>query len=80
VAKFLLIVWSMGHCDTKARLIEDVQHSLADLIRLAHRAREAITIEAPSTVAAIDRVIELTFGRQERAMGALTQHMKDHGC
>jgi hypothetical protein len=80
LARFLPPRWVMARCETKAKLVEDVQHSLADLIHLSHRASEAITVEAAGTVAAIDRLIELTFGRQERAMGALTQHMKDHGC
>jgi hypothetical protein len=70
----------VAYCAIKAKLLEDVQGTFTELIQLMHRAKETVGIGAPATLASIDQLIELAFGRKERAMGALNQHTKEHGC
>jgi len=72
--------FGMPRCETRDELAADVQRVLTDLVQLAHREIEAVKIGAQNTIAAIDKLIENTFGRKERAMGALVQHRREHGC
>ena len=64
----------------KSRLVSEVDTALSEMIALIELEREALHIGAPSTVAAIDEQIEKSFGRKERAIGALAHHREEHGC
>jgi len=70
----------MPLCQMKIALMSAAQKALTDLAELMHRQREAIASESENTLLAIDREIEVRLGEKERAMGALQQHRKEHGC
>jgi hypothetical protein len=67
-------------CKTRRNLAQSGQDALSDLGSLIHEEREAIEAEGPKTLTAIDELLEKAFGRKERAMGALHQHRREHGC
>ena len=67
-------------CLEQIRLSEDVDRVQSDIVELITRQHEALVHGHENTLMAIDRQIELKFGEKQRAIGALRQHRRDHGC
>ncbi len=66
-------------CLRQQELIAGVQRHLARLAQLA-RAEEELISDRSEAWLAIDKEIEMEIGEKERAMGALRQHRREHGC
>ena len=69
-----------GPCAEQQRLIDCVQSHLVRIIDLTHHLQEAVAARNENLVRDIDQQIEEQIGGKERALGALRQHQKDHGC
>jgi len=67
-------------CLIKQQLIEVVQKHLIRLSELAKDAAEALRMHDDARVDETDRQIERELGAKERAMGALREHAREHGC
>lgn len=66
-------------CPEKLRLMEEARRVLSLLAELMTKQRDVL--DAPEDrMIAIDQEIERRFGEKERAMGALQQHRREHGC
>jgi hypothetical protein len=57
-----------------------VVSALNALIELNASQIEALEKADHSKLFSLDKELELSFGRKERAFGALRQHKRDHGC
>ena len=55
----------MPECPMKPRLVSEEISGLSEIMALIELEREAVHIGTPSTVAAMDEQIEMTFGRKE---------------
>jgi hypothetical protein len=67
-------------CVRQSELVKETQHHLIRLSELAKIESEAIASRDENLILAIDRDIENTLGLKERALGALHEHRKEHGC
>ncbi len=67
-------------CRKKIQLKYDVQVALSKLSQLIESQLGALADAGIEKVREIDHEIELCFGEKERAIGALQQHLKEHGC
>jgi hypothetical protein len=67
-------------CPRQQELIEKVQRHLLNISELALRIAEAIANRNENTAAELDKQVDLELGFKERAMGALQEHRKEHGC
>jgi hypothetical protein len=67
-------------CLRQQELIADVQGHLIRLSELARFTSAAVAAGNENTVAELDRQFEEEVGEKERAMGALREHRKMHGC
>lgn len=67
-------------CLEQQRLIDCVQERLIRIIELTHALQEAVANRNENLTRKIDQEIEEEIGGKERALGALRQHQKDHGC
>ena len=67
-------------CSRQEDLIAETQRHLIRLAELAKRESEAIATRDESLILALDQDIENTLGLKERALGALHEHRKEHGC
>jgi hypothetical protein len=69
----------MPPCLTQQQLIAGVQEHLMQISNCRgpylKRWRTGTKIAAE-----LDKQVDLEFGKKERAMGALQQHRKEHGC
>ena len=60
--------------------MEKVQRHLLNISELAGRIAESIANRNENTAAELDKQVDLELGLKERAMGALHEHRKEHGC
>jgi hypothetical protein len=67
-------------CTRQQELIEEVQRHLLKISGLMRAISEAIANRSENTVAELDKQVDLEFGLKERAIGALQEHRKEHGC
>jgi hypothetical protein len=67
-------------CLRQQELIRETQRHLIRLAELAKQESEAIASRNESLILALDQDIENTLGLKERALGALSEHRKEHGC
>jgi hypothetical protein len=67
-------------CPRQQELIEKVQRHLLNISELARRIAGAIANRNENTAAELDKQVDLELGLKERAMGALQEHRKEHGC
>ena len=67
-------------CKRQQELMEKVQRHLLNISELARRIAEAIANRNENTAAELDKQVDLELGLKERAMGALHEHRKEHGC
>jgi hypothetical protein len=57
-----------------------VQDHLMQISQLTRAVAEALANGNENFAAELDKQVDLEFGKKERAMGALHQHRKEHGC
>jgi hypothetical protein len=67
-------------CPEQVRLMVKVQQHLMRIAELSHAAADAAANRNENLVREIDKQIENELGANERALGALHQHRKEHGC
>ena len=70
----------VARCAHKAALHENVERILDFLVRLIERERDAIRGDNLGALIPIEEEVERALGEKERAIGALEQHIKEHGC
>ena len=70
----------LSPCPRQQELMEDVQRHLIRISELTRSIAEALANGNESFAAELDKEVDLELGRKERAMGALHQHRKEHGC
>ena len=70
----------LSPCLRQQELIEDVQRHLMRISELSRATAEALAAGSEGLAAELDKEVELELGVKERAMGALYQHRKEHGC
>jgi hypothetical protein len=69
-----------GPCVRQQELIEQVQQHLIRLSELARREASLVATEEEAVWLAVDKEIENELGEKERALGALREHQREHGC
>jgi hypothetical protein len=67
-------------CPYQQKLMADVQDHLMQISQLARAVAEALANGNENFAAELDKQVDLELGKKERAMGALHQHRKEHGC
>jgi hypothetical protein len=67
-------------CGTKGELVAEVRKHLVEIGRLSETAMSALSNHDDGAFMRADREMETTLGRKERALGALRQHCREHGC
>ena len=67
-------------CPYQQKLIADVQEHLMQISKLSRAVAEALANRSENLAAELDKQLDLEYGEKERAMGALYQHRKEHGC
>lgn len=67
-------------CNKQQELLGEVQRHLVHLSELAHAEAELVKSRRGDAGIVVDKEIEETMGRKERAIGALRQHREEHGC
>jgi hypothetical protein len=67
-------------CHDQQKLMADVQDHLMQISQLTRAVAEALANGDENFAAELDKQVDLEFGKKERAMGALHQHRKEHGC
>jgi hypothetical protein len=58
----------------------DVQEHLMQISQLTRAIAEALAKGHENFAAELDKQVDVELGKKERAMGALHQHRKEHGC
>jgi hypothetical protein len=67
-------------CLQQQGLIAAVQDHLIRISELTRAVAEALKIGNENFAAELDKQVDVELGKKERAMGALHQHRKEHGC
>jgi hypothetical protein len=67
-------------CHDQQKLMADVQDHLMQISQLTRAVAEALANGNENFAAELDKQVDLELGKKERAMGALHQHRKEHGC
>jgi hypothetical protein len=70
----------VSSCPEYDRLSADVQKILDDLGETVSFLTEVFRAKNDQSFRRLDKQLELLVGEKERAVGALRQHVKDHGC
>jgi hypothetical protein len=67
-------------CPSQQKLMAEVQDHLMQISQLTRAVAEALANGNENFAAELDKQVDLELGKKERAMGALHQHRKEHGC
>jgi hypothetical protein len=67
-------------CVQQQTLISEVQDHLIQISELTRAIADALANGNENTAAEMDKQVDVELGKKERAMGALHQHRKEHGC
>ena len=70
----------MANCPERDRLRGDIESVLGNIAQVTMLLLELFRALDSEKYEALDKELELTVGEKERAIGALRQHLKDHGC
>ena len=70
----------MAECPEYARLHTEIENILGNLAQVSTLLLELFRSKDLSGVHRLDKELELTVGEKERCIGALRQHIKEHGC
>ncbi len=75
-----LAVMDQPQCPRQKELIDKAQGHLLRISELTRDIAEAIANRAENLAAELDKQVDLELGLKERAMGALHEHRREHGC
>lgn len=67
-------------CAEYNELTKNVELVLERIAEIARKQRYALDTGNRAEFTRLDRELELALGEKERAIGAMTQHGRDHGC
>jgi hypothetical protein len=67
-------------CRQQQELIAAVQEHLIKISQLTRSVAELLANKNENAAAELDSQVDVELGKKERAMGALHQHRKEHGC
>ena len=67
-------------CDERAKLEGQANSVLEKLVRLTNAQLEVFQARNHAEFMRLDRELELTVGEKERTIGAVRQHIQEHGC
>jgi hypothetical protein len=67
-------------CERKNELIAKVQQHLLRLAELSRQEVDLIKNQHSNTWLLVDKQIEAELGEKERSLGALKEHIREHGC
>jgi hypothetical protein len=67
-------------CREQQSLIDCVQSHLLRIADLSRDTAAAVASRNENLTRELDVLVEREIGAKERALGALRQHRKDHGC
>jgi len=70
----------MAQCSRRDELQREAMEALQGLIDIIKAEQEAVQKADIPLVERLDPKLETTFGKKERAFGALRQHIQEHGC
>ena len=70
----------IARCEQYEHLAQDVENCLDQIVHITTGQLEAFQSNDHATLMRLDKELELTVGSKERAIGALREHMKEHGC
>jgi hypothetical protein len=70
----------MKACSNRDDLQREALDALQSLIDFTKAQQEAVQKADLRLVESLDPKLETTFGRKERAFGALREHIQEHGC
>jgi hypothetical protein len=70
----------MAHCPQRDELQKIALEVLQSLIDITKAQQEAVRRADIPLVESLDPKLETTFGKKERAFGALRGHIEEHGC
>ncbi len=68
------------NCPRREELTAEVEAALQKIIEASKSAQEAIRGDNEPDLMRFDRELESAVGRNERALGALEEHKREHGC
>jgi hypothetical protein len=67
-------------CQRQQELMEKVQYHLIRIADLSRATAEAVANQNENLVRELDKQVESELGSKERALGALREHRREHGC
>jgi hypothetical protein len=67
-------------CNERAKLEGQANSVLEKLVRLTNAQLEVFQARNHAEFMRLDRELELTVGEKERTIGAVRQHIQEHGC
>ena len=67
-------------CPQQQDLMVEVQTHLLRIADLSRATAEAVANRNENLTRELDKLVEMEIGAKERALGALRQHRRDHGC
>jgi hypothetical protein len=70
----------MADCQERDRLYSEAENVLGNLAQVSTLLLELLRSKQLKAVHRLDKDLELTVGAKERCLGALQQHIKEHGC
>lgn len=71
---------NLSPCAEQQRLIDTVQLHLIRIAELSRATADAVVNRNENLTQVLDTQVETELGKKERALGALRQHRRDHGC
>lgn len=69
-----------AHCEKYDQLAEDVERRLDQIAQTTTEQLQAFQSDDHGTLMRLDKQLEQMMGSKERSIGALREHMKEHGC
>lgn len=70
----------VAKCTRHDELLEEAQKVLESIHELSAKQVETIEQGVSQRFLSMDRQLELAMGEKERAIGALREHDREHGC
>ena len=67
-------------CYRQQTLIDEAQRHLIRISELTRAIADALANGNENVAAELDKQVDLELGLKERAMGALHEHRREHGC
>jgi hypothetical protein len=72
--------FSPPSCPQQQSLMVEVQTHLLRIADLSRATAEAVANRNENLTRELDKQVEEEIGAKERALGALREHRRDHGC